>query len=265
MAITSGMKDITQGIISSYDARIAWEAQRKGASAELKKELTQGVAARKSEVKGMRNGFQSAHKEMSTELRKSLAQGETERKEVSAGLKKELTQGVAARKSEVKGMLNGFQSSHKAMSTELRKSLAESQAERKKASAELEKELVDYVRGIKGEVAGMRQETRADLREASAAWQELAVTMRAKRARVEVPPKVEIPVPEEEVPVEEEIPDLEAKLLAAVRDHPAGITLAEVAESLGVAPIVLGRASRKLLGEGKIRKEDKDYFPASTE
>jgi len=212
----------------------------------------------------MRNGFQSSHKEMSSTLRKDLVghtqgvKGEVAKmrgglrasqKEMGTQLRKELTQGVAARKSEVKDMLSDFQRS------------------RKQASTRLGRELADYDRGIKSEVARIRQETQADLREASATWQGLAETMRAKRSGVKAPPKVK-PTVEEKVkfpPAEEEIPDLEAKLLAAVSEHPEGITLAEVAESLGVAPIVLGRASRKLVNEGKIRKEDKDYFPVTTE
>jgi len=57
-------------------------------------------------------------------------------------------------------------------------------------------------------------------------------------------------------------PDLEAKLLAAINEHLAGVTLVEAAESLGVAPIVLGRASKRLLKKGIIRKEGMLYFPA---
>jgi hypothetical protein len=205
MGIASGIKDITQDIASSYDVRAS------------------EVGKLKDEAKKMLESFRASQKE--------------------------LTQGVAARKSEIKDMLGDFQRS------------------RKQANTELRRELADYDCGIKSEVAKIRQETQADLREASATWQGLAETMRAKRSGVKAPPKVK-PTVEEKVevpPAEEEIPDLEAKLLDAVREHPEGITLAEVAESLGVVPIVLGRASRKLLDGGKIRKEDKDYFPVTTE
>jgi len=241
MAITPGMKDIVQDIISSHDVRAA---EVKG----LRKEANE-----------MLDSFKTSHKEMGTELRKSLAQGETERKEGSAELKKELTQGVATLKSDVKGMLNDFQSSHQELSTELKKNLAQGEADRKQASAELKKELTDYVRGMKSEVAGMRQVIRADLKEARTTWQGMTQAMEAKGAGVKVPPKVEVPA------AEEKIPDLEAKLLAAVRKHPMGITLAEVAESLGVVPVVLGRASRSLLERGLIRKEEKLYFPVASE
>jgi len=166
-------------------------------------------------------------------------------------------------KKEANEMLGSFQASHKEMSAELRKTLAQGEAERKKISAELKKELTDYVRGIRSEVAGMRQETKADLGEARTAWQEL--TRGVKKATVKATPEAVKAEVAKAAPVEEETPDLEAKLLAAITEHPLGITLTEVAESLGIASIVLGRAARKLVGEGKIRKEDKAYFPARAE
>jgi len=231
MAIAPGMKDMVQDIVSSQDVR----------SAE--------VGKLKDEAKKMLHSFQTSHREMGTQLRKDLAQDK------------------AKRRAEVRAMRDGFQTSHKEMSAQLRKSLAQSEAERKKASAELNKELVDYDRGIRREVASLRQETRADLREASGAWHELARTMQAKKTGVKVPPEVKARVEEKAaVPVAEaEVPDLEAKLLAAINEHPNGITLAEVAESLGVAAVVLGRAARRLVDSGKIRREDRTYFPVSAE
>jgi predicted transcriptional regulator of viral defense system len=62
-----------------------------------------------------------------------------------------------------------------------------------------------------------------------------------------------------------EVPDLEAKLLAAVNKHPKGVSLAEVAQSLDVVPVVLGRASSSLLKKGLIRKKEKLYFPVAGE
>lgn len=236
MGIATGIKDITQDIVSSYDARVAdYDAMvaevkrlKKGANemldsfkasqgkmgAQLRRGLAQDKAEMEAEVKAIQKGFQASHKKM------------------GAKLKKELSQGVTALRSDVKGMLKDFGSSHKQMGTQLRK------------------ELADYDRGIESEVAGMRQETKTDLRGARTTWQGLAHTMEAKRAGVKVPPKVGIP-------------DLEAKLLAAVNEHPDGTTLTEVAYSLGVAPIVLGRASRNLLKKGLISKKEKLYFPVA--
>jgi hypothetical protein len=131
-------------------------------------------------------------------------------------------------------MLNDFQRSHRQMGAQQMKLLA------------------DYDRGIKSEVAGMRQETIADLRKARTAWQALPSNGHAKGGGAEILPKWEASPH-----------DVEAKLLAAVNEHPKGITLTEVADNLGIAPIVLGRASKSLLDKKLIRKKHKFYVPAS--
>jgi len=264
MGIAKGMKDIVQDIVSSHDVRVAelrkskdevkemlgsFHASHKKMGTQLRGDLAQDKAKAKSKVKAMRNGFQTEHKEMRSALRKDLAghtqtiRGETAKmcqetrathKEMSTELKRSLAQGVATRKSDGKGMLSDFQKSRKQAGTQLRRALA------------------DYDRGMKSEVAGKRQETKADLKEARTTWQGMAHTMEAKSVGVRVAPEVGFP-------------NLEAKLLAAINEHPGGVTLAEVAQSLGVVPIVLGRASRSLLAKGKIRKEDKFYFPVASE
>ena len=54
---------------------------------------------------------------------------------------------------------------------------------------------------------------------------------------------------------------VEVKLLAVIREHPEGITLAEAAESLGVVPVVLVRTVRNLLKRSEIHRANKFYFP----
>ena len=272
MGIAAGMRDIVQDIASSYDVRMAevkglkkeanemlgsFKASHKKMGAQLRRELADDKAKMGAEVKAMRSGFQSSHKKMSSALKKDLAEhtqgvrGEVAKmrqeigashQDMSAKLRRNLARGATALKSEAHVMLNGFQRSHKQMGAQLRKDLA------------------SYDRGIKNEVSGMRQETMADMKEARTAWQGLASTTQTKRGMVEILPKAEAPL------AKEEIPDLEAKLLAAIGEYPAGgITLAELANTLGVAPVVLGRASRKLLEKRKIRKNKKLYFPAASE
>ncbi|MBI2869649.1 MAG: hypothetical protein HYX96_07485 [Chloroflexi bacterium] len=58
------------------------------------------------------------------------------------------------------------------------------------------------------------------------------------------------------------VSDFESQLLDAIGGHPEGVSLAAVAEGLGTAPVVLGRAVKNLLENGRIRKEDKLYFPS---
>jgi uncharacterized protein YicC (UPF0701 family) len=317
MGIASGVKEMTQDITSSYDERAkrvgeikeeaeqvvgeaqdlikGFQASRKQTGAQLRRDLAQGKAGRKSEVKGMLTGFKKSRREESAQTRKDLAQG------------------VAQRRSDVKEItedaqqtIKGFRLYRKGMSMELRKELGRSRSDTKsevdallkdaqklvkdsqKAREEAGDELRKYlakgradreseVREMRGDFHKAQAEVRADLKEAATAWQELARTMKAKRAGVKVPPKVEAPVKEkvgapiaEEVEVAEapgtkEIPHLEARLSAMINLHPEGITLAEVAEKFGVAPVVLGRAARSLVDKGKIRKEEKLYFPVASE
>jgi hypothetical protein len=56
---------------------------------------------------------------------------------------------------------------------------------------------------------------------------------------------------------------MQARLLAEITENPEGATLAEIAERVGVAPIVLGRVSRDLLKRSKICKAGTVYFPAN--
>ncbi|MFC1937276.1 hypothetical protein ACFLWY_01800 [Chloroflexota bacterium] len=277
MGIAAGMKVITQNIVSSHEDRMrrigeigeeanqtrgeaqslimGFEACRQETGRQLRRDLSRDKAKMGAEVRAMRSGFQSSHKEMSSALKKDLAEhtqgvrGEAAkmRQEIKAShqdmsrkLRKDLAQDAAACKTEVKGILNDFQKSHKQTTEQLRK------------------ELADYDRGIESEVSGMRQETREDLGGARSAWQGLASTMPAKRSGAEIPQEAKTLAAEETI-------DLEAKLLAAVNEHPEGITLSEVAGSLGVVPIVLGRASKRLMDKGEIHKEEKLYFPVSAE
>jgi hypothetical protein len=195
--------------------------------------LAQSAAARESEVHGMLNDFQGSRQHMGAQQRKELAQNKAKMRGEVKTMRSGLAQGVAVRKPEVHVMLNDFQRSRQQMGTQQRKLLA------------------DYERGIESKVVAMRQETIADLRKARTAWQELA-SGHAKRGGAEILPKWEASPH-----------DVEAKLLAAVNEHPKGITLTEVADKLGIAPIVLGRASKSLLDKKLIRKKHKSYVPAS--
>jgi len=290
MGIATGMKDIAKDIASSYDLRMAEVKGLKKEANEMLGSFKASHQDRSAEVKAMRNGFQSSRKEMSSALKKDLAEHTQGVRGEVARLRQEIGASHQDRSAEVKAMRSGFQSSHKKMSSalkkdladhnravkdeaskmrqeigashqdmsaKLRKNLARGEAARKSEAQQLRKELAAYDRGIESEVSGMRQETITDLKEARVAWQGLASNMQAKRGRAEILPKAEAPV------AKEEIPDLEAKLLAAVNEHLAGVTLVEAAESLGVAPVILGRASKRLLKKGTIRKKGMLYFPAS--
>jgi len=250
MGIATEMKELTRNIASSHKDRMrrvgeirgeakevrgeardmikSFEDSRQEASRQLRRDLSRDKASRKSEVTGMLKGFKRT------------------RREEGAQMRKELKQGVAERRSEVNGMLadaqqtiKGFRSHREKMGTQLRRDLAKDTARRN-----------SEVKEMRGDFRKAQGNVRADLKEAKAAWQGLASTMQAKRVRVETPVKAEAP-------------DLETEMLAIVNKHLEGINLAGVADSLGVAPVMLGRASKSLLDKGKIRKDEKLYFPAS--
>jgi len=231
MRIASGMKELAQGIVSSHEER----TKRIG---EIRKETQQA----RQDAKDLIKDLQASRKEMAAQLRKDLAQDKAQRQ---SEVKQMLT--------DAQGLIKDFQSSRREMSSELKKQLRQGVENRK-----------SEVKQMLGDFGKAQAEVRADLKEAHDAWQEL---ISKKKAVVKAPPKVK-KVEEERVEapaVEKEVPDWEKKLLTAIRENPNGITLAEVAESLSVAPVVLGRASRSLLERGEIRKEEKLYFPVTEE
>jgi uncharacterized protein YicC (UPF0701 family) len=216
-----------------------FHTSRKQTGVQLRKDLAKETAHTKSEVKRVLGDAQALVKGFQVSRRKE-----------GARMRKQLAEEGARRRAEVGELQEGA-----------RQTIADLQSRRKEMGSELNKELAQDRRNREVEVKEMRRdfdkmraEVRADLNEAAAAWKGLAKTTPAKRTRVRVPQEIA-----------EELPDLEAKLLAAINEHLNGITLTDVADSLGVVTIVLGRAARSLLDKGKVRKEDKLYFPVASE
>jgi hypothetical protein len=259
MAIATEMKELTRDITSSHRAR----ARRLG---EIRKEIKQT----RGEAQDMIHSFEDSRRESHRQLRQDLARDKASRKsevtgmlgnfertrrEEGAQMRRELTQGVTERRSEVNGMrvdaqqtIKGFRSQREKMGIQLRRDLAKDTAQRN-----------SVVKEMRGDFRKAQAEVKADLKGARDAWQGLASNMQAKKDAVKAPLKMEAPT------VKEKISDLETQMLAAVSKHPEGMTLAGIADSLGVAPVVLGRVSKSLMNKRKIRKEEKLYFPAASE
>jgi uncharacterized protein YicC (UPF0701 family) len=300
MGIGLAMKELAQDIASSHKDRAKrigeikqeakqastetqrlignFQSSRKQTGDQLREDLAQDAAQRKSDVKrvlgnaqGMLKGFQASRRKASAQMRRELGRQMTElrsdvkdicvdaqqtikgfrsdRKESGSELRRGLAESRASSKSMVGELLQSadhlikdFQRAHRENGNKLRKELAQSKANRE---SEVEK--------MRREFGRAQAEVRGELKEARAAWQGLATTKRAT-----------VKLPRMKTPAVEEISDLEAKLLAAINKHPKGITLTKVAHSLGVAHIVLARASRALLEKGKIRKKGKLYLPAAS-
>ena len=203
-------------------------ASREEGGAKLRTKLAENAAQRKSEVN-----------EILKDARQTIAASRSQRKETGTDLREKRAQSRLKSKSEVGELLKGAENvvrdmgrSRRESGNKLRKDLAESRTHR--ASA---------VNKMRGEFHKSQTKVRAEIQEARTAWQELNHSTVVKKVK--------------------EIPDLETKLLAAINAHPNGISLTEVADSFGVVPIIFGRASKRLLDEGKIHREDKLYFPVA--
>lgn len=284
MASTLDMKDITQDILASYEERLkkvqeirleaeasgnearalilGFQDSRREEGAKQRQELARGKEARTSEVRGTR-----------AETRKMLADMKDLQQEETSNVQKGLDEAVRERRVEVSKILGGFHSERQMMRERLLRELSQSTMDtgnavalllkraqdlahgfgksRREGSRELRRNLKESRSSQRDAVAKNRGESMTRLKEDIALWQELA---RAKKAGV-VAPQAGAAM------AEREVPDLEAKLMAKVMEHTGGVTLVEIAESLGVVPIVLGRTVRNLMEKGRIRKEDKLYFP----
>lgn len=273
----SQTREEAKGLIKGF------QTSRRETGVRLRNELTRDKAQRKSEAQGILKEAQDI-----------LRSFRTSRNETGAQLREELSKGMVDRRSEVRKTLEdaeksirGFKASRKKMGSEVRRELGQSRSRAKSEVAQLLRDAQALVKDFgrsrreegnrsRKELAKNRAERESDvkrmqsdfrkaranlkgeLQEAAGAWHELAGIKAPPRAAVREPAKV----PKAHVP-RGEIADRETKLLAAVNEHPEGITLAGVADSLGVASVVLGRASRRLLMDGKIRKKGKFYFPVA--
>jgi len=93
----------------------------------------------------------------------------------------------------------------------------------------------------------------------AANWEALVATMAKKRG---IMPKVEAEVKVR--PVEEaveEVAEVEERVLEFINSHPEGVRVGDMGESIGIARTRLGVIAKRLLEEGRVRKEENLYFP----
>ncbi|MDI6815365.1 MAG: hypothetical protein QMC90_04730, partial [Dehalococcoidales bacterium] len=119
------------------------------------------------------------------------------------------------------------------------------------------------------EVARLISSFRAEHSETVAAWREVVTRVKAGKVRVMAPPPPPVvEVPEEVVPEVEAIeeaapvePTFQEQLFAFINSHPEGIKLVDIEKSLGVARIKVATGCRKLIEEGKVKREGPLYIP----
>ena len=201
-------------------------------SSEQAKDLSDFVAALTKAVKTMVNGFRKTRGEMSAELKGRL---ERDVKNIEA---------------YVKNKLKEFEDSHGEMSDALRKSLAA------------------YVNDMASGVRKLLQEYHTDMTQARNFWKTTLTGLKAETAMpsVEIAGKVttvreaiEKEGPQAEEPHQDD--DIEEKVLGYINDQHEGVKVGDMEPVFGVPKLRLGVIAKKLLDEGKIRKEGGLYYP----
>jgi len=246
------------------------------------------------EVADMIKRVQKEHKDMADKLKADLAKGEEDRikafKLMMANIRKE----IKDIETYVKNKLKEFDDAHADMSEELKKALAEYVDDMVAATNKLMGDIQKRQKERNAEVADLLEVFKTEREKMSAYWQALIATMAKKRGirpevdvevkarpveeaieemeEEEVTPEMDL---EEEVkarPVEEAIEEmeeeevtpemgLEEEVLQFINEHSGGVRVGDMEEPLGVARTRLGVIAKRLLGEGKVRKEENLYFP----
>lgn len=253
MGNAEDIRTLAQDIAGSYDARV------KAYDARVKE-----IGGIKKETDRLLKDFRTAHKEMADTLSDTLAKS---KEAIAKGEKvrlaefKPMIQGIRDRidetkdrvgeiKDEAHKLLTDFSKSHAEMSSKLRASLS-------KEVKIIKKDTADLLRGFHTANEALAKE-----------WKNLTVLMEKKRAGKEIRPKVVeakpkvakplvVKPPLKEVPVVE---SLEAKVLGIIKETP-GISLSEIGEVLGIHFVRVGGIAKTLVEQGKVRKEEKNYYP----
>ena len=229
------------------------------------------------EVSAMIERFQKEHKAMADELKENLEKGEVDRLKTFNDMMGNIHQDINQIETYVANKLKEFSDAHADMSEELKKMLAQYVADMVKATKNLmgdiqkrQKERTAEIADLNAEVADLLETFKTEREKMAANWQALTATMAKKRgikpkvqAEVKVRPVKEaikevIEKEEEEVTPEM---DLDEKILQFIKKHPKGVRVGDMEETLGVVRMRLGVIAKKLLEEGKIRKEENMYFP----
>ena len=205
MGIADEMKILTEDIVASYGLRVK-------TIRELEKD-----------THDMLKGFQSEHKKMAADLKKTLAKEEADRLKENVNL------------------MNQFQAEDK---------------DRIAEQKERNKEVLDLLKGFSTE----REKMAASWQALTAAMAKKSVIKPKVAVGVKIRPvKEAIEEIKEDEPSSEM--DLEGKVLEFIVRHPEGIRVGEMEEPLGVLRMRLGVIAKVLLEKGKVRKEENTYFP----
>jgi len=171
------MDNLAQHIIVSYDARV------------------EGVAQIRAATQGQLKDYDQAHIAMAQRQRAELARGRVELR------------------TSVSNQLQDLDRSHNAMARQLRADLSQGEASRKQDEAQRAQERDHLVAQRKSDVGAQLQDLHNTQSGAREAWQNMAATLRRRRAGAETvapPPAVLEEAPLPETPPEPEVEEEDA-------------------------------------------------------
>jgi hypothetical protein len=214
-------------------------------SGEQAKVLADFVADLTKNVGNMIKGAHKAHKEMANNLKEGLEKGETDRLKEFKVIMGDIQKDIKGIEAYVSNKLKEFSDSHADMSGKIKDDLSK------------------YAAGIVSETKELLGKYRLDLNEAANAWDDMSEYLAQRRKGMAGAPKAEaeIKVKPAEKAFEEVEVDFEEKVLEFINSHPEGVKVSDMEDPLGVDKKRLGLIAKRLLEEGKVKKEEKLYFP----
>ncbi|MDO9463956.1 MAG: hypothetical protein Q7J67_01465 [bacterium] len=215
MGSAEEMKNLAQGIVSSYQARVSevatvmdnahqiledFKLKRSEMSSQLRETLANGESLRKKDFDNMMKGILSHQEEREKEVKDLLKTFFEEQKEIAEAIRKNLAEGESVRISDFKKMLQDIQARQKLRENEVRTTLKEFQEGHREMAESLHsllnkeeslriedfKEMLKDIRSRqierKKEVRTKLDEFRKEHQNMTSEWNKLTGLMAEKRA-----------------------------------------------------------------------------------
>lgn len=294
MSIAADMKTIVEGIEVSYGERAAFlsdlfketnsalktfHREHEKMATDLWDLLTSDRTAREKAVSALRGKNKRELKAMAGQLADFLKESATATKKGTAKLMAQIGEEIGSMEKEIAGLLSKFNKERRSMGKEMKEELASTargrigqvkkmlatfSAEHEGRSKELHHQLSSFQKEIESTVKEMREPVISDLKEARQHWQNLAKIMAAKRAgkAVTAAKKIEGVAKKEVTKAVEAFTagTLKEQILRLISEATSGITLTKMGKALGIPYVRLAKPASELVNEGKIKKEDSEYF-----
>jgi len=164
MGLADDMKILSEDIVASYGLRVK-------TIRELEKD-----------THDMLKGFQSEHKKMATDLKKTLAEGEADRLKETGNMMNQIRGEQKDRNKAVADLLEKFAKDHEDMAAELRETLAEGEADRLKETGNMMNQIRGEQKDRNKAVADLLEEHKTEREKMSASWQALNAAMAKRRS-----------------------------------------------------------------------------------